>query len=190
MQFVENFPRKWVLSSLVGESYEHTHRIWKNYKFSFRHLFYDGDRRQQDRWRIDGRSYGLTPKKLQENVSQWFIVVSGVLSNISKVHQILITENVKISRWPPPVFFWQIKKKICQIWLYSFMFGMKVIRNVILNNIDIYDHWSTFQDASFSLQESPKFSRFEKYKDYSYFQWHWICFGRNKNCQKLRYKQL
>ena len=45
------------------------------------------------------------PKKLQETVSQWFIVVLGVLNNISKVHQNPITENVKISRWPPPVFF-------------------------------------------------------------------------------------
>ena len=54
---------------------------------------------------IDGGTYGLTLKKLQEKVSQWFFVVSGVLNNISKVHQNLITENVKISRWPPPVFF-------------------------------------------------------------------------------------
>ena len=54
---------------------------------------------------IDGGSYGFTLKKLQEMVSQWFIVVSGVLDNISKVHQNLITENVKISRWPPSVFF-------------------------------------------------------------------------------------
>ena len=50
----------------------------------------------------------LTIKKLQEKVSQWFIVVSGGLDNISKVHQNLITGNVKISRWPPPVFFLQI----------------------------------------------------------------------------------
>ena len=57
---------------------------------------------------VDGGSYGLTLKKLQENVSQWFIVVSGVLKNISKVHQNLITENVKISRWPLPVFFLHI----------------------------------------------------------------------------------
>ena len=47
----------------------------------------------------------VTQNKLQEKVSQWFIVVSGVLNSISKVHQNLITENVKISRWPPPVFF-------------------------------------------------------------------------------------
>ena len=32
--------------------------------------------------------------------------------------------------------------------------------------------WSTFQDALFSLKESPKFFRFEKFKDNSYFQWH------------------
>ena len=32
--------------------------------------------------------------------------------------------------------------------------------------------WSTFQDSSFSPQESPKLSRFEKFKDYSYLQWH------------------
>ena len=31
----------------------------------------------------DGRSYGLTLKKLQEKVSQWLIVVSGVLENKS-----------------------------------------------------------------------------------------------------------
>ena len=54
---------------------------------------------------LDGRSYGLTLKKLQEKVSQSFIVVSGVFNNISKVHQNVITENVKISRWPPPVLF-------------------------------------------------------------------------------------
>ena len=49
--------------------------------------------------------YGLILRKLQEKVSEWFIVVSGVLNNISKVHQNLITENVKISRWLPPFFF-------------------------------------------------------------------------------------
>ena len=38
----------------------------------------------------------LPHKKLQENVSRWFILVSGVLNNVSKVHQNLITENVKI----------------------------------------------------------------------------------------------
>ena len=54
----------------------------------------------------------LPHKKLQENVSQWFILVSGVLNNISKVHQNLITENVKISRWLPPVFFLTDLKKI------------------------------------------------------------------------------
>ena len=54
---------------------------------------------------IDGGSYGLTLKKLHERVSPLFFVVSGVLNNISKVHQNLITENVKISRWPPRVFF-------------------------------------------------------------------------------------
>ena len=46
----------------------------------------------------DGRSYekkASYPKKLQEKVSQWLIVVSGVINNISKVHQNLITENVK-----------------------------------------------------------------------------------------------
>ena len=52
----------------------------------------------------------LTLKKLQENVSQLFFVVSGVLNNISKVHQNLITENIKILRWPPPVFFDRFKK--------------------------------------------------------------------------------
>ena len=57
---------------------------------------------------VDGGSYGFTLKNLQEKVSQWLIVVSGVLDNISKVHQNLITDNVKISRWPPPVFFRQI----------------------------------------------------------------------------------
>ena len=32
--------------------------------------------------------------------------------------------------------------------------------------------WLTFQDASFSPHESAKFSRFEKFKDNSYFKWH------------------
>ena len=31
---------------------------------------------------LDEGSFGLTLKKLQEKVSQWFIVVSGVLINI------------------------------------------------------------------------------------------------------------
>ena len=64
---------------------------------------------------VDGGSYGLTHKKLQEKVSQWFNVVSGVLNNTSKVHQNLITENVKISRWPPQVSFDRFKKKCRQI---------------------------------------------------------------------------
>ena len=51
----------------------------------------------------------LTLKKLQEKVSQWFIVVTGMLNKVSKVHQNLITGNVKISRWPPPVFFDRFK---------------------------------------------------------------------------------
>ena len=51
-------------------------------------------------------------KKLQEKVSQGFIVVSGVLNNISKAYQNPITGNVKISRWPPPVFFLTDLKKI------------------------------------------------------------------------------
>ena len=51
----------------------------------------------------------LTLKKLHEKISQWFIVISGVLNNISKVH-----ENVKISRWLPPVFFFdRFKKNNC-----------------------------------------------------------------------------
>ena len=55
------------------------------------------------------RQLWFDPKKLQEKVSQGFIVVSGVLNNISKVHQNLVTENVKISRWPSP-FFFNLKK--------------------------------------------------------------------------------
>ena len=51
----------------------------------------------------------LTLKNLQEKVYQLFFVVSGVLNNISKVDQNLIPENVKISRWPPPVFLTDLK---------------------------------------------------------------------------------
>ena len=54
----------------------------------------------------------FTLKKLQEKFSQSFIIVSGVLNNISKVNQNLITENVKILRWPPPVFLTDLKKII------------------------------------------------------------------------------
>ena len=48
-------------------------------------------------------------------------------------------------------------------------------RNKSCHKCHYKQHWfplSTFQDALFSLQESPKFSRFQKFKDYSYFQWH------------------
>ena len=47
---------------------------------------------------VVGGSYGLTLKKLQEKVSQWFVVVSGVLNNISKVHKNLITEKFQDGR--------------------------------------------------------------------------------------------
>ena len=60
---------------------------------------------------INGGSYGLTLKKLQEKVFQWFIVVSGVLNNISKVHQNLISENVKIQDGRRQFFCTEIKKK-------------------------------------------------------------------------------
>ena len=36
----------------------------------------------------------LTLKKLQQKVSQWFIVVLGVLNNISKVYQNLTLQKV------------------------------------------------------------------------------------------------
>ena len=68
------------------------------------------------------------------------------------------------------------------------MIAIKVFENVILNNIDIT--WSTLQDASFSLQESTKFSRFEKFKDLTNLINKDIsdliieCFDRNKSCQK------
>ena len=41
-------------------------------------------------------------------------------------------------------------------------------RNISCQKYSFKQHWyqwSTFQDASFSPQESPKFSRFEKFKD-------------------------
>ena len=43
----------------------------------------------------------LTLKKLQQKVSQRFIVVLGVLDNISKVYLNLTMQKVLFSRWRP-----------------------------------------------------------------------------------------
>ena len=108
-------------------------------------------------------------KKLQEKVSHWFIVVAGVFNSISEVHQNLINENVKISRWPPPVFFyWDFKIIILSdliVQLYDW--------NKSCQKCHFKQHWfpwSTFQDASFPRQESSKFSKFEKFNDWQI--WH------------------
>jgi len=43
------------------------------------------------------------------------------------------------------------------------MIGMKVVRNVILNNIDLHDQ--PFKMHRSAPPESPKFCRFEKLED-------------------------
>ena len=43
----------------------------------------------------------LTLKKLQQEVSQRFIVALGVFINISKVYQNLTVQKVLFSRWRP-----------------------------------------------------------------------------------------
>ena len=78
---------------------------------------------------LDGGSYSLTLKKLQEKVSQWFIVVSDL---------IIYQKSIKI---------WSLKlsklqdgcRHFCQIWLYSFAIEIKVAINIIFNNIDLND---------------------------------------------------
>ena len=54
--------------------------------------------------------------------------------------------------------------------------------------------WSTFQEASFSPQESPKFSRLKKSKDLTNLtdisDFVIECFHRDKSCQKWYFKQL
>ena len=47
--------------------------------------------------------------------------------------------------------------------LYSFIIEIKVVRNVILNNIDLHDQPSRMHRSP--PKESPKFSRFVKFKD-------------------------
>ena len=68
------------------------------------------------------------------------------------------------------------------------MIEIKVVRNVILNNIDIYDQ-------PFRIHRSPPRSR-QNFPDSKNSKITVIsndtvhCFGRNRSCQKLRYKQL
>jgi len=110
----------------------------------------------------------LTLKKLQEKVSQWFIVVSGVLNNISKVHQNLITENVKISRWPPPVFL-MIEKII-----------------ILSDLIDIHDQPSRVHRSpprSRQNFQNRKIQRFDK-SDTDISDLMIKCFDRDKSYQK------
>ena len=45
-----------------------------------------------------------------------------------------------------------VRFQFCQIWLYSFIFGIKVIRNVVLNNIDLHN-------KSSRMHRSPPRSR-------------------------------
>ena len=54
--------------------------------------------------------------------------------------------------------------------------------------------WSTFQDASFSPKQSPKFSRFEKIKDFTNLtnisDLIMECFSQDKSCQKLYFTYI
>ena len=74
------------------------------------------------------------------------------------------------------------------------MIEIKVVRNVILNNIDFYDQLSRMHRSP--SRSRPNSKIFEKLKD----QINLIdkknsdlvieCFDRNKSCQKLYFKQL
>ena len=75
------------------------------------------------------------------------------------------------------------------------MIEMKVLRNVILNNIDLHDQPSRmYGSPPMSRQNFPDFpdcnfrQKNSKITVISNDTVH--CFGRNKSCQKLRYKQL
>ena len=70
------------------------------------------------------------------------------------------------------------------------MIEMKVVRNVILNNIDFYDQPFRMLQPS---QESPKFSRLENFKDLTNLtdiSDLIIVFCLDKSCQKWYFKQL
>ena len=97
-------------------------------------------------WTLDGRSYGLTLKKLQGTVSQWLIVVSNVLNNIStKVHQNPLIGN----------FLFKLPLKNNEkSWLilyssnlihsfsmtpYSVLVEIKVVRDDVIKSFDLHD---------------------------------------------------
>ena len=82
----------------------------------------------------------------------------------------------------------RLKKKCHQISLYSFMIKTKVVRNFILNNIDFHNQPQRMHHSSPRSRQIFPDSKNSKitviFNDTEH------CFGRNKSCQKLSYKQL
>ena len=75
------------------------------------------------------------------------------------------------------------KKQFCQIWLYNFIIGLRVVRNVILNNIGFHDQPSR-------MHRSPPRSRQnfpDSYNSKILHIWY-ICVGFVKfvNCLNLK----
>ena len=68
------------------------------------------------------------------------------------------------------------------------MIEIKVVRNVILNNIDLHDQPSRMHLSP--PRSCQKFSNSKNSKITVIFNETVHCFGRNKSCPKLRYKQL
>ena len=68
------------------------------------------------------------------------------------------------------------------------MIEIKVVGNVFLNNIDLHDQPSRMYCSPPRSRQKISDSKNSKITVISNDTIH--CFGRNKSCQKLRYKQI
>ena len=89
-------------------------------------------------------------------------------------------------------FLDRFKKKCSQILLNSFIIEIKVVRNVISNNIDIYDQPSRIHRSpprsrqNFPDSKNSKIDKSETNISYLIIE----CFDQDESCQELYFKQL
>ena len=107
-----------------------------------------------------------------------------------------LTVNEERNYLRPRIFFIfsPKKEKSFIIELYSFIIEIKVIINVIVNNIDIHDQPSRMHRSP--SRSRPKISDYKNFKDKINLFNKDISdliieyFGRNKSCQKIYFKQF